>query len=479
MCTPDLIAFQMDIFHLSIFPFFTLSNALYFLLHSCCSGIMAFGTSKVECDMQSMCENTVAQILEEATVAQKMLELRRTTIGNIIWKFLFKFGSDDSGDQPKFRQLLDADHVAGALYSTFMTAMQIVAELPCGKVVICYDNPLVNSPLACRPLILWFIKESVKTIKDVYNDLDKQRKALLGFDWLEGIHIEFCGYYAMCDMKVLNGIIENPRQNVCPICFATPNEVNDLDRDFEPLCYHALSELCLSILHFAIRVFEHLIKVGARVKAGVCEFPAYGAVKQGKIGLAKDRIIKQFKDEMDMDIFQVRPGGGTSNTGNVARDALSQHEFMAKVTGLSVELIKRLDYIRISLASVDELEKAPFVQYCKDTKAIYVRDCGWYPANPTLHKIFDHPDHFLQFFPPTITTGMVSEEGSEATNKIVRRFQLEHAFQGSAQQRGLDTFNRLCDLSSPRVLVHLQDTKVNRRTKEPLPLEVQQLMKQK
>ena len=334
---------------------------------------MAFGTSKVECDMQSMCENTVKQILEEATVAQKMLELRRTTIGNIIWKFLFKFGSDDSGDHPKFRQLLDAEHVPGALYSTFMSAMQIVAELPCGKNVICYDNPLVNSPLACRPLLLWFVKETAKTIQDVYKDLDRQRQALLGYDWLEGIHIDFCGFYAMCDMKVLNGIIQNPRQSVCPICFASPDEVNDLNRNFEVLCNHALGELCLSILHFSMRTFEHLIKVGAKLKANVLEFPAYGAVKQAKIGLAKDRIIKQFKEELDMDIFQVRPGGGTSNTGNVARDALSQHEFMAKVTGLSVELIERLDNIRICLASVDELERDLFVQYCKDTKVVYVR----------------------------------------------------------------------------------------------------------
>ena len=428
--------------------------------------------------MQSMCENTVQQILEQETVAQRLLELRRTVVGTIIWKFLFKFGSDDSNDHPKFRQLLDPDHVAGALYSTFMTAMQLVAELPCGKIMILYDNPLVNSPLACRPLMLWFIKETAKTIKEVYADLDRQRKALVGFDWLEGIHIEFCGYYSMCDMKVLNAIIDNPRQSLCPICFATPDQVNDLDRDFLPLCDHALSELCISILHFAIRVFEHLIKVGARIQAKVFEFPAYGAEKQGKIALAKDRIIKQFKEELDMDIFQVRPGGGTSNTGNVARDALKQHEFMARVTGLSVELIRRLDHIRISLASTDKLIKDDFVQFCRTAKEVYVRDCAFYPANPTLHKIFDHPDHFLRFFPPTISTGMVSEEGSEGTNKIVRRFQLEHAFQGSPQQRALDTFNRLCDISSPRVLVHLEASKLHRRTKEQLPPEVAMLMQQ-
>ena len=87
---------------------------------------------------------------------------------------------------------------------------------------------------------------------------------------------------------------------------------------------------------------------------------------------------------------------------------------------------------------VSSLLKDPdnFIAYCKETKRLYVEECGFYPLSPTGHKILDHPEHYLTVFPSTIATGMTSEEPAEGANKFVKRFQVENAFQGDLQSAG-------------------------------------------
>ena len=83
----------------------------------------------------------------------------------------------------------------------------------------------------------------------------------------------------------------------------------------------------------------------------------------------------------------------------------------------------------------------------------------------------------MDIFPDTISTGMTSEEPGEAANKDIKRFQLDNSYQGSPQRRNLDTFHRLMDRSSPSVLIHLVDKKLERRSREELPDDVKALLK--
>ena len=128
---------------------------------------------------------------------------------------------------------------------------------------------------------------------------------------------------------------------------------------------------------------------------------------------------------------------------------------------------------------VSSLLKDPdnFIAYCKETKRLYVEECGFYPLSPTGHKILDHPKHYLTVFPSTIATGMTSEEPAEGANKFVKRFQVENAFQGDLQRRNLDVFHRLMDRSCPSVLAFLVDKKLEWRKKEELPKDVLPLLK--
>jgi len=110
-----------------------------------------------------------------------------------------------------------------------------------------------------------------------------------------------------------------------------------------------LCELCLSILHFAINTFNHFCKVGAKIKAKVKQYKAYGEVKQGKIALAMDRIKKNF-DELGLNMFDKRRGGSNTD-GNTVRRAFANIPFFAQNVGVSEELLWRFNVIRIALAS--------------------------------------------------------------------------------------------------------------------------------
>ena len=424
-----------------------------------------------------MCINTVNLILECEKLSETVIKLRDENGGHITLKYYFKFGSDGSNGHPIFKQILNSERDQGSVYATGMVSMQIVCELPNGEIHVVYDNPLVNSSLSWRPLHLWFVKETLARIKIEKDRLFLERKELNDFEyqWCEGVIVKFIGFYSMCDKKVQNGYLDNRHQATCGICGAKPSQVNE-DLDFDPR-EEAICELCIATLHFTIRTFEHLIKIGAKKRANVLKYIAKGKENQDKIKEAMNEIIKNFHDKLGLDIFQPRDGGrGSSNDGNTCRTAFQHPEFLAEQTGLSLELIKRLNFIRIALAKKDKKHPEKFPAYCKATKDIYNKECGWYPANPTLHKVFDHSGHFLNVFPPTISTGMISEEPGEAANKDLKKFQIEHAFQGDPERRNLDTMHRLIDRSNPQILKHLVDKKLEKRDNEPTPDEVLDLL---
>ena len=114
-----------------------------------------------------------------------------------------------------------------------------------------------------------------------------------------------------------------------------------------------------------------------------------------------DRIIKDYKNDKGLSLFQPRPGGsGTSNDGNTARKVMNDKEYLAKQTGISLELIHRLNIIRIALACTKKKNVEKYQAYCTKTKELYSKELSWYPANPSLHKMFDHCADFLNCFLP-------------------------------------------------------------------------------
>ena len=229
--------------------------------------------------LKNLCINTATLILDsDDGIAAEALYLKGLNGGKLRLKFLYKYGSDGITGIPIFKQIMDIERKQGHCFVSGMVPLQIVALMDNGEIVIIYHNPLLNSSLSWRPLHLWFVKETANRTLIEKGQLKAEELALRNFlyEWMDGITIEFEGYDCMNDQKVFNACHHNTAQCVCPVCGAKPSQVNRMDLDFTPKI--DLHELCMSILHFTLRLFEHLLKVGAKIKAKVHLYHATGRV---------------------------------------------------------------------------------------------------------------------------------------------------------------------------------------------------------
>ena len=145
---------------------------------------------------------------------------------------------------------------------------------------------------------------------------------------------------------------------------------------------------------------------------------------------------------------------------------------MASQCNISETLINKIYYVYVALSSRLPLCPQKFASYCKEIKELYVNEIPWYPMNVTLHKILEHSSEYLSQLPPTITSGMLTEEPAESANKDIKKFQLSHANQSCPVKRTFDTFNRLNDRSDPLVLGKISENCAKKSFCESFPLEI-------
>ena len=124
------------------------------------------------------------------------------------------------------------------------------------------------------------------------------------------------------------------------------------------------------------------------------------------------------------------------------------------------------------------IDPEKFQAFCDDLKKCYLDNVGWYKLSPTLHKILEHGSQVIELFPDSITSGFLSEEPAEASNKHVKYFQKSHGQQNSAENRNKSVFNRLLDRSDPHIVHHFaKQQKLWRKNREPYPKAVLALCK--
>ena len=179
-------------------------------------------------------------------------------------------------------------------------------------------------------------------------------------------------------------------------------------------------------------------------------------------------------------IFEVRAGGcGSSNDGNMARRVLRDHpDLLAEQTGVPLEFIKGIYVIWVALASKLPIDPEKFQSFCNNLKQIYVENVPWYPLSPTLHKVLEHGWEIISLFPESVTSGILSEEPAEASNKDVKKFQKQNARQDSPVHRNLDVFQRQMDRSDPKIVeYYVNQRKLRRKSQEVFPNAVLALCK--
>ena len=92
--------------------------------------------------------------------------------------------------------------------------------------------------------------------------------------------------------------------------------------------------------------------------------------------------------------------------------------FFAATLGLPFDLVK--GFFDISLILRCGLPVDPYSLWvlCAEVKRLYFETAPWAYMSPTLHKVLDHFPALLEKLPPTLVAALLTEEGSEAANKV-------------------------------------------------------------
>lgn len=86
----------------------------------------------------------------------------------------------------------------------------------------------------------------------------------------------------------------------------------------------------------------------------------------------KKLVQKRFREEMGLHIDKPRQGTGKSNDGNTARRFFQNYSCSADITGVDVELIKRMYIILQTMSSGMAIDSKKFGEYAYSTAQLYV-----------------------------------------------------------------------------------------------------------
>ena len=136
-------------------------------------------------------------------------------------------------------------------------------------------------------------------------------------DWIEGVNpLCWKGFFSMIDAAFLNYITHNVSHWRCSICQLLPRQFKLVVNGNFNLVALPLDELAVSILHFPLRIGDHLLKVAYHqdFKRGRLSKP-FKALYFRRKRWVQYKFKKKFKVLVDIP----KQNGGNSNCGPLWR----------------------------------------------------------------------------------------------------------------------------------------------------------------
>jgi hypothetical protein len=426
--------------------------------------------------LQNLLDHTSKRILlHDPEVVKKLEDLSAQNNKDLELFLYFKYGLDGCGSFNSFMQKDETGKVPDGttILASQLVPLQVVTSTP--EKIIIFNSKNSNSASACRPIRICFERETKDSIQIESSRLMDEVKNLQTLILIEDpkVSITYKGLFTMIDGKVLNELTKNPASSSCPVCHQTSRQMSNPDGDFTPK--PGTLEFGACILHFGLRSFEAICKIGYRQDVKKSHERLTEAEK--KIISDREKTVKaEFKEKLGLIVDQRRDGGaGNTTTGNVARIALENAEVTAEICNVPVQLVKNLQTIWGTLASGFAIDGQKFAAICEATEKLYFDNVGWYNIPPTLHKILRHGKAIIENC--ALPIGLTNEEASEANNKILRHVRLHHARKTSWQDHLTDLYHRAMDVSDPVILeMASKNRKKHKLQKKPFSPEILALL---
>ena len=365
-------------------------------------------------------------------------------------EFVFKYGMDGASGYSKYKQ--KSDNIDdGSLFATSLVPLKLIGFLKgtnASKNI--WTNKRPSSTRLCRPISLSFKKESAELIVQendtLKKDINNINDTLISIGHCS-ILVKYKLFFTMIDGKVFQVLGDISSSQVCPICNASPKDMNDLVASKKrainkDMLYHGLSPL-----HSYIRFMECILHISYRLK-----LKKWRVTGNGKeiLNQEKSRIQSTLKEKLGLIIdVPADSGRGTSNDGNTARRFFENHEVIAEVTGIDNELLIRFSIILSTINCSFEINSSKFESYALETAKLYVAKYPWYYMPRTIHQVLIHGSQVISNM--SIPIGVLSEEAQEARNKDNKHFRTSHTRKTSRLEGNEDLIHHLLVSSDPYI----------------------------
>ena len=161
------------------------------------------------------------------------------------------------------------------------------------------------------------VAESRQTAVIETDRLKEEHSKLQPYEWFQGCFLSYKGFLSLIDGAMLTYITRNVTHWRCNFCFLLPREYALLPPGQYQIREDALDTMALSILHFMLRVGDHLLKIGysqdfkkARVAGQDCKT---------KYNRRKKWIQYRFRKDKQLLVDVPLRKGGNSTCGNTWR----------------------------------------------------------------------------------------------------------------------------------------------------------------
>lgn len=395
-----------------------------------------------EVPLQSLMDHSAIRLCKYLNeVLEQMLEVELENL-----ELYSKWGCDES-EQTEYKQKFkNEDDSDSHIFQSSLVPLRLTCTSNGNKKIV-WQNPLPSSPRYCRPIRIRFVRESVDITVSEIEHIEQQMKGLMKTETCTSnskqIFVKHTLMPTMVDGKVCNAATHTTSTMKCYICGKTSKFFNDLTKTKKsnPETF----KFGLSSLHARIRCFEALLHVS--YKLPIKKWQARTDAEKQSVNSTKKKIQASFKSEMGLLVDIPSSKGGNTNDGNTSRRFFNDPKKASQITGINVELIRRLSIILGAITSGYSIDAEKYSAYAFETAELYVNLYGWYPMSPTMHKILVHGAEVIKN--AILPIGQLSEEAAEARNKYYREYRKKFARKTSRLDCNRDVFNRLLLSSDP------------------------------
>lgn len=400
--------------------------------------------------LQNVLDHTVKRLLKDHESAINIC-LEKGNIQceekKLTFELTTKYGIDGSGDQAlysmKYDQSEHSDICETSIVSSFICPVRLCLS---GSNKVIWQNPAPSSPYYCRPVKLSFKKETADQTRKDISQLQEAIQHLVP-TLTDKTEVHHKMLLTMVDGKVCQALTHTPSAASCYICKprTNPSGMNNLKEIEEKDVEESALSYGLSPLHLLINSMECILHIGYRMKLKT--WMVKGNENKKIYSDEKTRIYTELKKDLGLNVDRPAQGSGTTNNGNTARIFFANAEKVSKITGVDVQLIQRLSVVLRTLNSGFEIDSVRYDAYAKETANLFIQLYKWYFMPVSVHKMLMHGKQIIDNL--CISVGHASEEGLEATHKLLRNARQYHTCKHSRIRTNSDLIHWLLLVSDP------------------------------